>query len=421
MKTSFIKKILSFILSLTLCLSLGMVAFASGDSKVLEDDSALTPSVYQEQAAAQDAYSKLCASFKLTEDGSYVYPDDYAGAWYENGILHVVVTDNDAIAAYKVRLSEYDCVHYEIADYSLNELNYIRSSLYDALRDEYAAVSHHVDQKTNKINIGFLNIEKNRANINSTVFSLVIDDNVFKSVVSEKVASEDFKLEDMFVFYEGEIVDAEASIYGGMEINRGSSSGPGRSIGVSGTFTSNNVSYNGIITAGHNLETSGTNQILYRNGSEFGRVSLLMWKDNGNGDWACVRMTSSDTLTNKIYGSSSAYTRNITGTIDDLSQGMSLMKYGFSSGYAEATVNAQDQTITDSSGKTIKGLTKATLTSGTSAGGDSGGPYYTQGSAGGNNYNFLGVHWGSNTASGGSNIWFTPYVRFKSYFTVKTS
>lgn len=66
-----------------LCLSLGTVAFASGDSKVLEDDSALTPSVFQEQAAAQDAYSKLCASFKLTEDGSYVYPDDYAGAWYE--------------------------------------------------------------------------------------------------------------------------------------------------------------------------------------------------------------------------------------------------------------------------------------------------------------------------------------------------
>lgn len=225
----------------------------------------------------------------------------------------------------------------------------------------------------------------------------------------------------MFVFCEGEIVDAEANIYGGMEINRGSSSGPGRSIGVSGTFKSNNVTYNGIITAGHNLETSGSNQILYRNGSEFGRVSLLMWKDNGNGDWACVRMTSGDTLTNKIYGSSSAYTRNITNTIDDLAQGMSLMKYGFSSGYAEATVNAQDQTVTDSSGKTIKGLTKATLTSGTSAGGDSGGPYYTQGSAGGNNYNFLGVHWGSNTDSGGSNIWFTPYVRFKSYFTVKTS
>ena len=66
-------------------------------------------------------------------------------------------------------------------------------------------------------------------------------------------------------------------------------------------------------------------------------------------------------------------------------------------------------------------IKQETLTSGTSAGGDSGGPYYTQGSAGGNNYNFLGVHWGSNTDSGGSNIWFTPYVRFKSYFTVKTS
>lgn len=416
MKTSFYKKILSFILSIILCLSLGTVVFASGGSKDFEDDSALTPAVFQEQAAAQDAYSKLCSSFKLTEDGSYVYPDDYAGAWYDKGILHVVIIDEDAITTYKEILKDYDCVHYEIADYSLNTLNYIRYSLYDTLREEYAAVSHYVDQKTNKINIGFLNLEKNRASINAIVSTIVKDDIVLKSIVSEE-----FELEKMFVFCEGEIVEPEANIYGGMEINRGSSSGPGRSIGVSGTFISNNVTYNGIITAGHNLETSGSNQILYRNGSEFGRVSLLMWKNNGNGDWACVRMTSSDTLTNKIYGSSSAYTRNITGTIDDLAQGMSLMKYGFSSGYAEATVNAQDQTITDSSGKTIKGLTKATLTSGTSAGGDSGGPYYTQSSAGGNNYNFLGVHWGSNTTSGGSNIWFTPYVRFKSYFTVKTS
>jgi hypothetical protein len=126
-------------------------------------------------------------------------------------------------------------------------------------------------------------------------------------------------------------------------------------------------------------------------------------------------------LTNQIYGSSSAYARNITGTLDDLPQDSAVMKYGRLSGYAEATINAQNVTVTSPEGYSIKGLTKATLTSGASAGGDSGGPYYTQSSSGGNSYNFVGVHYGSNSSGGGTNVWFTPHVRFKSYFTVKTS
>ena len=65
-------------------------------------------------------------------------------------------------------------------------------------------------------------------------------------------------------------------------------------------------------------------------------------------------------------------------------------------------------------------MLQKTLTAGTSGGGDSGGPYYTQDINGGNSYNFVGVHWGSNVSAGGSTIWFTPYVRFKSWFTVKT-
>ena len=73
-----------------------------------------------------------------------------------------------------------------------------------------------------------------------------------------------------------------------MKITRGSASGSGRSIGVCGSFTSNGTTYDGIVTAGHNLATSGTNQKIYRAGSDFGRVSLLMYQNNGNGDWAAV-------------------------------------------------------------------------------------------------------------------------------------
>ncbi|MDR2044962.1 MAG: hypothetical protein LBQ15_11525 [Clostridium sp.] len=105
----------------------------------------------------------------------------------------------------------------------------------------------------------------------------------------------------MFVIKKGERIETQTSIYGGMEINRGSSSGPGRSIGVCGTVINGTYNYAGIITAGHNLAISRTDQTLYRNNSEFGKVALLMYQQNGNGDWAGVRMTSSDTLTNKIY------------------------------------------------------------------------------------------------------------------------
>ena len=87
---------------------------------------------------------------------------------------------------------------------------------------------------------------------------------------------------------------------------------------------------------------------------------------------------------------------------------------------AQARQQFMDVIVTDSSQNTIHGLTKAALTSGTSGGGDSGGPYYTQAADGGNSYNFVGVHKGSSVNSGGSTVWFTPYVRFKSWFTVKT-
>jgi len=111
---------------------------------------------------------------------------------------------------------------------------------------------------------------------------------------------------------------------------------------MSGTFTSNNVQHNGIITAGHSLAISGTNQILFRGGSEFGRVSLLMYQNGANGDWAAVRLTNSDRLSNKIYGSSTAVLRSITGTVDDVPVGTVVSKFGYMSGYARANVTAQN-------------------------------------------------------------------------------
>jgi hypothetical protein len=423
---NFLKKLLCLILIVAMGFSMNIPIAAANEE--LPDDSASTPAIYLEQAEALEAYSVLYSTFSVDNDGYVTYPDDYAGAWIKDNKLFIAIAspanaktiDVADSNKYKDLLSDYDCVVYKTVEHSLYELDAIRHSVFDDLKDEYSVISHYVDVEENKISLGFLEYEE--SSVLNSLETLATETNALSRILSNIDTDIDFNFSDLFILRKDELIDAEASLYGGMEINRGSSSGPGRSIGVCGTFTtSGGTTHNGIVTAGHNLAVSGTNQTLYRGGSEFGKVSLLMWQDGASGDWASVRLTNSDTLTNKIYGSSTGFTRNITGTLDDLPKGTALMKFGFSSGYAEATVDAQDETRIDGSGYTINGLTRATLTSGTSDGGDSGGPYYTQSSAGGNSYNFVGIHWGSNAPSGGSSILFTPYVRFKSRFTVKTN
>lgn len=98
--------------------------------------------------------------------------------------------------------------------------------------------------------------------------------------------------------------------------------------------------------------------------------------------------------------------------------GTVVSKFGYMSGYARANVTAQNQVVTSSSGFEIRGLTRATLTQGTSQGGDSGGPYSLSVSGA---WRFAGVHYGSNVASGGNSVWFSPHVRFSNWFTVRTT
>jgi hypothetical protein len=118
--------------------------------------------------------------------------------------------NGNSIPAYKKMLSDYDCVRCEIADCSLNELDFVRSFLYGALKCKCAATGHLIDHKTNKISIGFVNVEKNKTDISSSIISLTVEDEAFRSILSKKSSFESFKLEDMFVLYEGEIASLEA-------------------------------------------------------------------------------------------------------------------------------------------------------------------------------------------------------------------
>lgn len=400
---------------------------ASELSYNVEDETAITAEIqgredatiaeYEAKAAiqyeAKQAYAALSDTFGVTEDGATIYPDDYAGAWIDGEKLYVALTSLDAgvTIEYDEILNGFDCVVYEEAEYSLNELQEIQDSVFEELSENYEVTAYYTEVDTNKIIIevasDLVAVENEITDVMNAPQALIADLDNVASISA-----------DLFVIKQGERTETQANIIGGMKINRGSASGSSYSIGVCGTIKNGSNTYDGIITAGHGMAISGTQQTIYRASSEFGKTNLLMYKENGNGDWAAVRKTSSDTLSNLIYGSSSAYTRNITATKDDLVKGTYVMKYGYNGGYCTGTVEAQDVSVNNGT-FTIKGLTKCSLDSGSSLGGDSGGPYYTQNT--GNSYNFVGVHHGISGSGDSTKIYFTPYIRFKTYFTVKTS
>lgn len=372
---------------------------------------------YEAKAAIQyeatHAYAALSATFGVTDDGATIYPDDYAGAWIDGADLHVALTslDASATAKYDEIFNGFDCVMYEEAEYSLNELQEIEDSIFKVLSENYEVTAYYTEVDTNKIIIEAAN---DLAAVEDEIDELMNAPQTFLANL-ENVPPIDA---DLFVIKQGDHIESQASLIGGMKIVAGSSSANVYTIGVCGTIKNGSNTYSGIITAGHKMALSGSQQTIYRDSKEFGKTTLLMYKENGNGDWAAVRKTNNDTLSNLIYGSSDAYTRTITATKDDLAKGTYVMKYGCYGGYCTGTVEAQDVTQADET-YTIKGLTRCSLDSGSSQGGDSGGPYYTQNT--GNSYNFVGVHKGSSGSGNSKKIYFTPYIRFKTYFTVKTS
>lgn len=358
---------------------------------------------------AREAYYVLLDSFGKTANFSQIYPNEFSGAWLDGSKLCVAVTSAKGASDIKDILSDYTCVEYVYTAYSLNQLNAVWEITFNLIKDVVQIGSTYVDQKSNSI-----------------VFNVLTPIDEAKQVIANNIplirenvpeACKDIVTTDLFTVEAGFTSVPQANIYGGTQLRKGSSSGGRYTIGMCGTIKlSMFETCTGIVTAGHSMTTSGTNKNMYKGSSVFGETVKVVNSNYSNGDYALVEMTSSDTLTNKIYGTSSSNTRNITGTNDSVAVGDIVMKYGSVSGYCTGTVTAINATV-NQGGTYITGITLCSLDSGKSAGGDSGGPYYIQGS--GSNYNFVGIHMGVNTA--GTELHFTPYGAFRSYFTPFTS
>lgn len=92
MSNNIFKKILSLALAAILGISMNVPMAVAAQE--LPDDSASTPAIYLQQAAALEAYSVLCSTFSVDNDGIVTYPNDYAGAWIENNKLHIAIVSS---------------------------------------------------------------------------------------------------------------------------------------------------------------------------------------------------------------------------------------------------------------------------------------------------------------------------------------
>lgn len=364
---------------------------------------------FEQKSAAQfkatSNFDQIQKLFYTDVFGNVYYPTEYSGSWIVGEDLHVGLTDvsGEIIKKYSSNIPFPENIKFEkmaksLIDLEMEQQEYL--SFFNAYNIETA--SSYVDVESNKCVFEIINGSIENAY------------EIIKNTLSSFDSKYSFSM-DSIIIKQGGLYIPETNIIGGMKATSSTSS---FSVGVCGTIKLSSGTYEGFCTCGH-LQTISDNISI--NGSEFGKLCLLMYTENEKGDYACVNMTSkTDTLTNKIYGSTSSVTRNITGTADDAAKNTIVMKYGQKSGYATAKVFAtnatQKQELPDKTTVTIKGLTQCTIQDGTSNIGDSGGPYYLK-NGDGNNYKFIGVH----STHVDTTVTFTPYTRFKSYFTPKTS
>jgi hypothetical protein len=312
---------------------------------------------------------------------------------------------------------------------------------------EYQIISHSVDERQNKINLGFLELSDSfKTSLSSELSELsatlpemtgnrgepihrALDMNLF--VLREELPMS-FGEPDESKSKEKQI---GSSIQGGgpmipvpaMGGQRIFTAGPGTSIwhppstiGMAGTFVYNGVLRNGIITAGHYLRTTGEDSLIYRNGVRFGQVRIVNWANGSWGDWAAVEITLSGVeITNRLqHPFNTPHTVPMTHAVFtfELPVGTFVSRYGSTSGFTLVEVTARNQDITFD-GITIRGLTQAIISFGSSATGDSGGPYWEMHPTDMNQNAFHGIH----TARVGNTVYYTPYMRFARHFTVKTT
>lgn len=408
------RKILSIAVAVALTFSLSLNASADiyidydstetvGVNSFAEFDLSQHPEIAAEmkkQEKAIAAYQKIIKQFERDENNCYIYPDAYAGEYIdEDGNLIVLYTE---ITSELEFLQEIENITLRKVEKSINELeeNLVASKTALANNSDYEISTSGIDVETNSAFIEVL--PKNETSAMRTLLLdnvINVNSNVIINITNENPVTQ------------------SVEIVGGSPIDNYAtkvSNDDWLTVAANGWYNGQQA----ILTCGH---SATLDRDVYYNNSYIGTVAYSQFDNNEYGDYSFIPVTSSVANSSRLKTSSSS-TATISDTytvIDDVPLNTICYKFGSVSNQ-RSTIKITKRNIDVSysaENKTIKGLFAGELISGTSLGGDSGGPYYLINSDG--TVTFIGIH--SGYSSSANEVYFTPYYMIAGGFGVTTA
>lgn len=310
------------------------------------------------------------------------YPEFFGGCYIEENILNVRLVNPSAQtmdALSSVFAGYEDVVTYVFGKNSQASLQLHADETAAELKEFGYGVTHwYVDSFTEEIIIGVL--EK--------------DVDAVSCLIQGKRTDSRGNERPEIIIEKSEYVTTDTQvIYGGTRLRMPTDN---RTAGACGYYAGGNA----LVTCGHGNTTVGST--VRFNDEIIGTVAYVQYTDGEQGDFSIISLTNAQ-LSHKISKSDQEQVTITNGTLLSPAVGTYIYRYGDESGVTQGIVDATNITTTSTQTNTsIRGLTRATLTtvSGSSPG-DSGGPYLAGGA-------FCGIHSGclpTNTKV----VFFTPY------------
>lgn len=385
-----IKKILFFSIAFAL-LAISVVSPVSAVFAETGMDLTMEIKIMKSKRASQ-AKRELFELFSFCSESNSEtgYPNYYSGGYIDDdNVFHACFSDtsNKHFDECYELLSKFgDSVDIEYREHSFAEMQ------------EYADLIADSLQKIG-CNLYYwgVSVENNRVRIAMSEDSLLVAESSSASILRNSNIEVVFEEGKPFTFETGGV-----TLIGGDCISSPSTS---FTLGATGLYKGSTA----FITCGHSMN-KGDNICYQKTSTQIGTLQLVRKGASQSGDFSIGTLNSKFSASHKAYLSPTSTT--LWKGVDNAVEGDIVKKYGKTSKLAYAKVTSTNETVKGENGN-INGMTFANITQGKSAGGDSGGPYWTEGGR------FCGIHSGSKSVDGIQQVMFTPYQTiYNAGFTV---
>ena len=394
------KKKTGFLLCFIMTLMMSLTAFAESRNESDNNENLSTADIFlsvieyekqieKEQPAIQ-AYEQIIEGLQivLPSDAKFPnYPDSFGGAYYKDEHLYVCLTDDlpGTKSVYMNLVSNPDILRFELVQNSYNDLYNLSLQIAENMDEDISSVSVNIYE--NAVEIG---VPADNGKFEQT-----------KNKIGKKLK---FKQSENIIFVrEEKSCPSATELIGGQNISweKAGESYNG-TIGIGGTWNGKPA----VLTAGHCVVTGAKYRHLSKNGKVFGTGAYRRYSNAQFYDYGIITLDTEAGLdfvtTNKVKNNSNFTTITDVPAIPIL-LGATVCKYGQKKGFAVGTVDKVNS-IAEYTGMTLKGMYRATFTSGTGASGDSGSPVYS-------GHKIYGIYSGDDSKSNSgsaTHFWFTP-------------